>query len=182
TIRPKCSFIALTCGLDSPRIFETLGVTDTKFLTTGFYGIAKTLSMVIFSVWLTGKVGRRNRLIGSPPTWYISGYIFRPVFAGQAAAGNTVMLCVYRSLRFGLLHHLVRYSSCTTGYDCHANSASKGLRETTEMELQLGHPHSVRGHHEYGSMAMELCCLTDYAIHDYVAGVRPTNFSGPSWL
>ncbi|EFQ36321.1 sugar transporter [Colletotrichum graminicola M1.001] len=88
TIRPKCSFIALACGLDSPRIFETLGVTDTKFFATGLYSIAKTLGMVIYSVLLARKVGRPNGLIGSPPMWYIGGYVFRLVFAGQAATGN----------------------------------------------------------------------------------------------
>jgi hypothetical protein len=34
----------------SPRIFETLGITgtDTKLFATGFYGIAKTLGMIVF--------------------------------------------------------------------------------------------------------------------------------------
>ncbi|KAJ0332313.1 hypothetical protein COL5a_002021 [Colletotrichum fioriniae] len=88
----------------SPRIFETLGITgtSTKLFATGFYGIAKTLGMVIFTVWLAEKVGRRNGLIwgafiGSLPMWYIGGFTFLADPAGQAAAGNTDhirMLCV----------------------------------------------------------------------------------------
>ncbi|GAB1210925.1 hypothetical protein ATERTT37_000035 [Aspergillus terreus] len=79
----------------SPRIFETLGIvgTDTKLFATGFYGIAKTLGMVIFSVWLVEKVGRRSGLIwgafiGSLPMWYIGGYVFRADPAGAAARGQ----------------------------------------------------------------------------------------------
>jgi hypothetical protein len=37
--------------------------TDTKLFATGFYGVAKTLGMIIFSVWLVEKVGRRSGLI-----------------------------------------------------------------------------------------------------------------------
>ncbi|WDK19389.1 sugar transporter [Colletotrichum graminicola] len=50
---------------------------DTKFFATGLYSIAKTLGMVIYSVLLARKVGRPNGLIGSPPMWYIGGYVFR---------------------------------------------------------------------------------------------------------
>ena len=81
--------------VDSPRIFETLGITgtSTKLFATGFYGIAKTLGMVIFSVWLVERVGRRNGLIGgafigSIPMWYIGGYVLRADPAGAAAAGK----------------------------------------------------------------------------------------------
>jgi MFS family permease len=62
----------------SPRIFETLGIqgTSTKLFATGFYGIAKTLGMIIFSFYLVEKVGRRKGLIygafvGSIPMWYM---------------------------------------------------------------------------------------------------------------
>ncbi|WAO97049.1 MFS domain-containing protein [Fusarium falciforme] len=43
----------------SPRIFETLGITgtSTKLFATGLYGIAKTLGMAIFSIWLVERVG-----------------------------------------------------------------------------------------------------------------------------
>jgi MFS family permease len=51
----------------SPRIFETLGLTgtSTKLFATGFYGVAKTLGMIIFSVWLVERIGRRKGLIVS---------------------------------------------------------------------------------------------------------------------
>ncbi|KAK1981149.1 quinate permease [Colletotrichum cereale] len=100
----------------SPRIFETLGITGTSTMlfATGFYGIAKTLGMVIFTVWLAEKVGRRNGLIwgafiGSLPMWYIGSYVMKADPASQAAAGNTdrsawgyiAMLCVYL---YGLIY------------------------------------------------------------------------------
>ncbi|TQN66058.1 Quinate permease [Colletotrichum shisoi] len=100
----------------SPRIFETLGITgtSTKLFATGFYGIAKTLGMVIFTVWLAEKVGRRNGLIwgafiGSLPMWYIGAYVFQADPSGQAAAGNVdrnawgyiAMVCVYL---YGLIY------------------------------------------------------------------------------
>ncbi|KAF9890485.1 hypothetical protein FE257_005890 [Aspergillus nanangensis] len=100
----------------SPRIFETLGITgtDTKLFATGFYGVAKTLGMVIFSVWLVEKVGRRSGLIwgafiGSLPMWYIGGYVLRADPAGAAARGETArnawsyiaMVCVYL---YGLIY------------------------------------------------------------------------------
>lgn len=51
----------------SPRIFETLGIvgTSTKLFATGFYGIAKTLGMIAFSLYLVERVGRRKGLIVS---------------------------------------------------------------------------------------------------------------------
>ncbi|CEJ93286.1 Putative Quinate permease [[Torrubiella] hemipterigena] len=94
----------------SPRIFETLGITGTttKLFATGFYGIAKTLGMIVFSVWLVEKVGRRNGLIwgafiGSLPMWYIGGYVMKADPTRNAAAGNIdqngwgylAMVCVY---------------------------------------------------------------------------------------
>ncbi|KAH8422448.1 sugar porter family MFS transporter [Aspergillus melleus] len=100
----------------SPRIFETLGITgtDTKLFATGFYGVAKTLGMVIFSVWLVEKVGRRSGLIwgafiGSLPMWYIGGYVFKADPTAAAAAGRTepnaagyiAMVCVYL---YGLIY------------------------------------------------------------------------------
>lgn len=80
---------------DSPRIFETLGIngTSTKLFATGFYGIAKTVGMIIFSVWLVEKVGRRNGLIwgafvGSLPMWYIGAYVMQADPAKAAAKGD----------------------------------------------------------------------------------------------
>ncbi|OAQ64612.1 sugar transporter [Pochonia chlamydosporia 170] len=94
----------------SPRIFETLGIngTSTKLFATGFYGIAKTVGMIIFSVWLVEKVGRRNGLIwgafvGSLPMWYIGAYVMQADPAKAAAKGDLnrdgwgylAMVCVY---------------------------------------------------------------------------------------
>lgn len=49
----------------APRIFESLGVAGTslKLFSTGFYGIAKTLGMILFTVWVVEKVGRRKGLV-----------------------------------------------------------------------------------------------------------------------
>jgi len=100
----------------SPRIFETLGITgtDTKLFATGFYGVAKTLGMIIFSVWIVEKVGRRSGLIwgafiGSLPMWYLGGYVFKADPARAAArgelsrsgAGYFAMVCVYL---YGLIY------------------------------------------------------------------------------
>ncbi|KAF4201653.1 hypothetical protein CNMCM8927_001296 [Aspergillus lentulus] len=100
----------------SPRIFETLGIgsTATKLFATGFYGIAKTVGMIIFSVWLVERVGRRSGLvwgafIGSLPMWYIGGYVFKQDPTGTSARGDTVrtawgyiaMVCVYL---YGLIY------------------------------------------------------------------------------
>ncbi|KAK6516514.1 hypothetical protein TWF506_006421 [Arthrobotrys conoides] len=100
----------------SPRIFETLGIqgTDTKLFATGFYGVAKTLGMMIFSVWLVEKVGRRRGLIwgafiGSIPMWYLGGYVLKNDPTGAAARGDVarsgwgylVMVCVYL---YGLIY------------------------------------------------------------------------------
>ncbi|KAF3313043.1 hypothetical protein TWF173_006424 [Orbilia oligospora] len=100
----------------SPRIFETLGIqgTDTKLFATGFYSVAKTLGMIIFSVWLVEKVGRRRGLIwgafiGSIPMWYLGGYVLKSGPAGAAARGDVArsgwgylaMVCVYL---YGLIY------------------------------------------------------------------------------
>ncbi|GME53117.1 putative quinate permease protein [Neofusicoccum parvum] len=100
----------------SPRIFETLGLTgtSTKLFATGFYGIAKTLGMIIFSVWLVEKLGRRQGLIwgafvGSLPMWYLGGYVFKADPTAAAARGDSsrdgwgylAMVCVYL---YGLIY------------------------------------------------------------------------------
>ncbi|KAG8770430.1 hypothetical protein FRC12_004266 [Ceratobasidium sp. 428] len=100
----------------SPRIFETLGLTgtSTKLFATGFYGVAKTLGMIIFSVWLVERIGRRKGLIyggfiGSLPMWYIGGYVYVADPATKAAAGEytrngwgyLAMVCVYL---YGLIY------------------------------------------------------------------------------
>ena len=64
--------------------------------------------MIVFSLWLVEKVGRRNGLIygafiGSIPMWYIGGYVMKADPTGALKAGNTTrsawgylaMVCVY---------------------------------------------------------------------------------------
>ena len=64
--------------------------------------------MILFSLYLVEKVGRRNGLIygafiGSLPMWYIGAYVMRADPAAAAAAGETArsgagyfaMVCVY---------------------------------------------------------------------------------------
>ncbi|KAF2008516.1 quinate permease [Aaosphaeria arxii CBS 175.79] len=94
----------------APRIFETLGVPSTslKLFSTGFYGIAKTLGMITFTVIVVEKIGRRKGLIwgaalGCIPMWYIGGYVMRADPAAAAARGEVsrdgwgylAMVCVY---------------------------------------------------------------------------------------
>lgn len=70
--------------------------------------------MIIFSVWLVEKVGRRSGLIwgafiGSLPMWYIGGYVFERDPTGTSQRGDTVqdawgyiaMVCVYL---YGLIY------------------------------------------------------------------------------
>ena len=99
----------------APRIFESLGVTgtSTRLFSTGFYGIAKTIGMCIFTFYVVESVGRRKGLLwgaalGCIPMWYIGGYsaVADPVSraAEALAAGGTLnrdgwgylaIVCVY---------------------------------------------------------------------------------------
>jgi hypothetical protein len=94
----------------APRVFETLGISGTslKLLSTGVYGIAKTLGMCTFTFVVVERVGRRKGLIwgaalGCIPMWYIGGYVMRADPAAAAAAGAVnrdgwgylAMVCVY---------------------------------------------------------------------------------------
>lgn len=94
----------------APRIFESLGIpgTSLKLFSTGFYGISKTLGMVLFTFWVVEKVGRRKGLIwgaalGCIPMWYIGGYVMEADPAAAAAAGVVnrdgwgylAIVCVY---------------------------------------------------------------------------------------
>ncbi|KAF4463982.1 quinate permease [Fusarium albosuccineum] len=94
----------------APRIFESLGVSGTslRLFSTGFYGIAKTLGMFLFTFWVVEKVGRRKGLIwgaalGCIPMWYIGGYVMEADPAAAAAAGvinrdgwgYLAIVCVY---------------------------------------------------------------------------------------
>ncbi|KAK1843887.1 quinate permease [Colletotrichum chrysophilum] len=94
----------------SPRIFQTLGIqsTDLKLFATGFYGVAKTLGMVIFSFWVADHFGRRKGLIwgafvGAVPMLYLGSYVMKNDPEAAVAAGRTTMsgwgylamVCVY---------------------------------------------------------------------------------------
>ncbi|KAE9573319.1 putative quinate permease [Colletotrichum fructicola] len=94
----------------SPRIFETLGIvgTSNKLFSTGIYGVAKMLGMILFAVWVVEKIGRRGGLlwgsvIGSLPLWYVGGYVMIADPATNAAEGNIqlsgwgyfAMVCIY---------------------------------------------------------------------------------------
>ncbi|KAI8205403.1 hypothetical protein K4K53_004114 [Colletotrichum sp. SAR 10_77] len=64
-----------------------------KLFSTGIYGVAKMLGMILFAVWVVEKVGRRGgllwgSLIGSLPLWYVGGYVMIADPATNAAEGN----------------------------------------------------------------------------------------------
>lgn len=66
----------------SPTVFKSLGITgtDTGFLTTGIFGVVKTVLTFVWLLWLIDHLGRRNLLIigsagGSICMWIIGAYI-----------------------------------------------------------------------------------------------------------
>ncbi|KAF1999580.1 quinate permease [Amniculicola lignicola CBS 123094] len=66
----------------SPTVFKSIGIqgTNTGFLTTGIFGVVKTVVTVIWLLWLIDHVGRRNLLMigaagGSICMWFIGAYI-----------------------------------------------------------------------------------------------------------
>ncbi|KAF2165831.1 hypothetical protein M409DRAFT_24118 [Zasmidium cellare ATCC 36951] len=66
----------------SPTVFEAIGVsgTNTGFLTTGIFGVIKTVLTFVWMFFLIDNLGRRNLLIigaagGSICMWIIGGYI-----------------------------------------------------------------------------------------------------------
>lgn len=66
----------------SPRVFASIGVrgTSTSFLTTGIFGVVKTVFTVVWILFLIDHLGRRNLLMigaigGSICMWIIGGYI-----------------------------------------------------------------------------------------------------------
>ncbi|KAK2053864.1 general substrate transporter [Colletotrichum caudatum] len=94
----------------APRIFESLGITgtSTKLFSTGFYGIAKTFGMFLFTFWVAERVGRRKGLLwgsalGCIPMLYIGAYVLKSDPAKAAAEGiikrdgwgYLAMACVY---------------------------------------------------------------------------------------
>lgn len=66
----------------SPTVFRSIGITGTStgFLTTGIFGVVKTVVTVIWLLWLIDRLGRRNLLMigaagGSICMWFIGAYI-----------------------------------------------------------------------------------------------------------
>ncbi|CAK4030511.1 Quinate permease [Lecanosticta acicola] len=67
----------------SPTVFKAIGVTGTNssFLTTGIFGVVKTVTTLVWMFFLIDNLGRRNLLIlgaagGSVCMWIIGGYIY----------------------------------------------------------------------------------------------------------
>lgn len=66
----------------SPTVFAGLGIkgTNSSFLTTGIFGVVKTVFTFIWLLWLIDNLGRRNLLMygaigGSCCMWFIGAYI-----------------------------------------------------------------------------------------------------------
>ncbi|KAK3203468.1 hypothetical protein GRF29_112g1356303 [Pseudopithomyces chartarum] len=66
----------------SPTVFKSIGITGTStgFLTTGIFGVVKTVVTVIWLLWLIDRLGRTKLLMigaagGSLCMWYIGAYI-----------------------------------------------------------------------------------------------------------
>ncbi|KAF2126609.1 general substrate transporter [Dothidotthia symphoricarpi CBS 119687] len=66
----------------SPTVFKSLGITGTNtgFLTTGIFGVVKTVLTFVWLFWLIDRLGRTKLLMfgaagGSLCMWYIAAYI-----------------------------------------------------------------------------------------------------------
>ncbi|KAK0714249.1 general substrate transporter [Apiosordaria backusii] len=66
----------------SPKVFRSIGIrgTNTGFLTTGIFGVVKTVLTAVWLLWLVDLAGRRRMLFigaagGSLCMWYIGAYI-----------------------------------------------------------------------------------------------------------
>ncbi|KAF2712422.1 general substrate transporter [Pleomassaria siparia CBS 279.74] len=66
----------------SPTVFKSIGITGTStgFLTTGIFGVVKTIVTIIWLLWLIDRLGRRKLLMigatgGSLCMWFIGAYI-----------------------------------------------------------------------------------------------------------
>ncbi|KAF9869680.1 hypothetical protein CkaCkLH20_12867 [Colletotrichum karsti] len=89
----------------SPTVFKSIGITGTNtgFLTTGIFGVVKTVVTFVWLLWLIDHLGRRNLLMigaigGSLCMWYIGGYLaLNPAkgTGGLSSGGISAMVFFY---------------------------------------------------------------------------------------
>ncbi|EOD49120.1 Quinate permease [Neofusicoccum parvum] len=79
----------------SPTVFKSIGVTGTNasFLTTGIFGVVKTVITFVWLFFLVEQVGRRLMLMigalgGSLCMWFIGGYIKVAGVSSASASAN----------------------------------------------------------------------------------------------
>ncbi|CAI6340073.1 unnamed protein product [Periconia digitata] len=80
----------------SPTVFKSIGITGTStgFLTTGIFGVVKTVLTVIWLLWLIDHLGRTKLLLigatgGSLCMWFIGAYIKLAGAGSGPASANT---------------------------------------------------------------------------------------------
>jgi hypothetical protein len=77
----------------SPTVFKSLGIVggNTSFLTTGLFGVVKTIFTIIWLFFLIDKFGRRNLLLvgalgGAGCMLILGGYLASPLVDTSAAS------------------------------------------------------------------------------------------------
>ncbi|KAH0438356.1 quinate permease [Colletotrichum kahawae] len=87
----------------SPTVFKSIGITgtNTSFLTTGIFGVVKTVVTFVWILWLIDQLGRRNLLMigaigGSLCMWYIGGYLaLNPASGTGGLSGGGISAMVF---------------------------------------------------------------------------------------